>query len=207
MSSCPTPRLVPCGVCNGGIGDCPDRVILSTQFVPRIEQTAQSNFSLYAEEKAVLLTTEKENRRHPATTAPFVEDTSHHVVYVGVEVVLLTSPLWGLAVALSGFRLTVQTISIVGTGVLAMAFIITYARSERSGELFPAWPTRRVIGDILVRLLGYNGCVGLGAIVGIVVATGLDSTALGASVSGLGVVWFFKHLNFFLELEHRTLES
>ena len=149
----------------------------------------------------------KENRIHSGTTIPVVEDTSHHAMYAGVEVVLLTSPLWGLAIALSGFSLAVRTISIVGTGVLAMAFTITYSHSDLSDELFPAWPTRRVIGDILVQLLGYNGSVGLGAIVGIVVATGLNSTALGAFVSGLGAVWFFKHLNFFLEFERALSKS
>lgn len=140
-------------------------------------------------------------------TAPLVEDTSHHAVYACVEVVLLTGPLWGLAIALSGFSLAVRTVSIVGTGVLAMALTIAYAYSKLSDELFPAWPTKRVTGDILVRLLGYNGSVGLGTIVGIVVATGSNSTALGAFVSGLGGVWFFKHLNFFLEFEHALSES
>ena len=136
-----------------------------------------------------------------------MEDSSHHAVYAGVEVVLLTGPLWGLAILLLGISLSVRTLTIVSTGVLVMALTIGYADSELSDELFPAWSSKRGLGDIVVQLLGYNGSVDLGAIVGLVVATGSNSTALGAFVSGLGAVWFFKHLNFFLEFEQALLES
>lgn len=128
-----------------------------------------------------------------------MENTSYPVLYAGVEVILLTSFLWIATMILSGFQPGTRTIAIVGTGVVSMSLTVVYARLERNSSVFPAWPVDGSFPDILVRALGYNGSVGLGVVVGFVVAGGVNSTVLGACSSGIGAIWFFKHLNFFLE--------
>lgn len=77
--------------------------------------------------------------------------------------------------------------SLMGAAVGTLGLTVAYAQSNQS-NLFRAWPTKRSIGDVCVRFLGYNASVGLSAIVGSVVAAGLNSTALGALIAGLGTI-------------------